>query len=179
MRNQIRRYTKPLPRKLRSKVTNGKSLFVSGSGGDGRGAYARRLRDTIDAHTEDLGGHDNCSQAELSIIRRIATLTVELERIEAKFTVGEGDALLDIYQRTAGNLRRLLESIGLQRRSREVQTLEQYVAANYGERADRAERASERSGVDPAPSLAAVSETAMPGLARAAERPSRSGSRSW
>jgi hypothetical protein len=104
-------------------------------------------------------------------------LTVELERIEAKFAVGEGDGDLDIYQRTAGNLRRLLESIGLQRRSREVQTLEQYVAANYGDQTERAERAgpSERAGADPAPDLPPVSETAMPELARAGNRPSRSG----
>ena len=62
------------------------------------------------------------SAAERSIIRRASVLTVELERMEAKFaTAGEASERdLDLYQRTAGNLRRLLEAIGLQRRSRDV-----------------------------------------------------------
>ena len=45
-------------------------------------------------------------------------MTVELERFEAKFAVA-GEAAerdLDLYIRAAGNLRRLLEAIGLQRR---------------------------------------------------------------
>src|SRR5689334_13287246 len=94
------------PAALRSKVTNGRSLFVAG--GDGRGAWARRLRDVVEAHVSDLGGADNISEAERSIVRRIATLTVELERLEAKFAIGKGsDSDLDLYQRAAGNLRRL------------------------------------------------------------------------
>jgi hypothetical protein len=37
---------------------------------------------------------------------------------------------LDLYQRTAGNLRRLLETVGLQRRAREITpVLRDYVAA--------------------------------------------------
>jgi hypothetical protein len=39
----------------------------------------------------------------------------------AKFAVGAGsDDDLDLYQRTAGNLRRLLQSVGLERRPRDV-----------------------------------------------------------
>jgi hypothetical protein len=62
------------------------------------------------------------SEAERSIVRRVATLTVELERMEAAFAVA-GEAQpdqLDLYQRTANSLRRLLEAIGLQRRARDV-----------------------------------------------------------
>ncbi len=64
------------------------------------------------------------SEAERSILRRASTLEVELERLEARFAgSGEsspGAAELDLYQRTAGNLRRLLESGGLKRRKRDV-----------------------------------------------------------
>jgi hypothetical protein len=65
---------------------------------------------------------ENTSAAERSIIRRASTLTVELERLEAKFaTAGESSADdLDLYQRAAGNLRRLLEAIGLQRRAKDI-----------------------------------------------------------
>jgi hypothetical protein len=36
-------------------------------------------------HLVDLGGVENATTAERSIVRRAATLTVELERLEAKF----------------------------------------------------------------------------------------------
>ena len=94
-----------------------------------RGPWARRLRDVFELHLSDLGGQDNVSEAERSIVRRAAVLTVELERIEARFAVNEGsDDDLDLYQRTAGNLRRLLESVGLERRPRDIETLEHYLA---------------------------------------------------
>jgi hypothetical protein len=105
--------------KQRSKVTNGSALLP---GIDGRSAWIRRCKDVIDSHLADLGGEDNTSAAERSIIRRASVLTVELERMEAVFAVA-GEAkpeTLDLYQRTAGNLRRLLETVGLRRRERDV-----------------------------------------------------------
>lgn len=84
--------------------------------------WARRMRDLMALHLSDLGGEAAVSAAEKSIIRRAATLTVELERMEERFaTEGEADAdALDLYSRTSGNLRRLLEAIGLRRRPRDV-----------------------------------------------------------
>ena len=81
-------------------------------GVDGRTTWARRLRDLIELHLKDLGGPRSVSTN--SIIRRAAILTVELERLEAKFAQAGGPdaAELDLYQRTAGGLRRLLESLG-------------------------------------------------------------------
>ena len=57
-----------------------------------------------------------------NIIRRASVMTVELERLEAKFaTAGEASTDdLNLYFRGAGNLRRLLEAIGLKRRPRDV-----------------------------------------------------------
>ena len=90
------------------------------------------MRDLIALHLADLGGEDNVSEAERSIIRRVATLTVELERMESVFALA-GEAQpeqLDLYQRTAGNLRRLLEAVGLERRSRDITpSLEEYLAS--------------------------------------------------
>jgi len=90
---------------------------------DGRSVWLRRCKTILASHLSDLGGEDNTSAAERSIIRRAATLTVELERLEAKFALaGEADvADLDLYQRTAGNLRRLLEAVGLERRARTIE----------------------------------------------------------
>jgi hypothetical protein len=88
------------------------------------------MLDIYDAHVSDLGGQDAVSQAEASIMRRAATITTELERLEAKFASGESTPTdLDLYQRSAGNLRRLLESVGLQRRAKPVQSLAEYLAS--------------------------------------------------
>src|SRR5262249_25002716 len=97
----------------KSRITNGTALLP---GVDGRSPWVRRCKDVIRAHLSDLGGEDNTSAAERSIVRPAAVLTTELERLEAQFAVaGEADAeTLDLYARTAGNLRRLLESVGLQ-----------------------------------------------------------------
>jgi hypothetical protein len=121
--------------KGRSAISNGSIVLRDV---DGRTARMRRLRDLIEMHVDDLGGPTQVSEAERSICRRIGTLTVELETLEAKFE-DQGEALpnqLDLYQRTAGNLRRLLESIGLQRRPRNVtpQTLAQYIDAKHAAR---------------------------------------------
>jgi hypothetical protein len=101
----------------RSRVTNGSELV---HGVDGRSVWVRRAKDIIHEVLSDLGGLDNTSAAERSIVRRAATLTIALERLEAKFaTAGEASAAdLDAYQRGANSLRRLLEAIGLQRRQR-------------------------------------------------------------
>jgi hypothetical protein len=100
----------------RSAITNGSKILP---GVDGRSSWVRRCKDLIAAHLSDI---PDASAAERSIIRRAAVLTVELERLEAVFALaGEADAeALDLYGRTSGNLRRLLEAIGLQRRSRDV-----------------------------------------------------------
>lgn len=85
----------------------------------------RRCRDLIELHTSDLGGTEAISEAERSIIRRASVITTELEQLERRFALaGQAAAQdLDLYQRTAGNLRRLLEAVGLQRRARPVQGL--------------------------------------------------------
>jgi hypothetical protein len=110
----------------RSRMSNGTVLL---EGVDGRNSWSRRLRDLLEIHTEDLGGEANTSAAERSIICRAATLTVELERMESRFALADGadpDAL-DLYGRTAGNLRRLLESVGIRRRPRAVLSLSEYL----------------------------------------------------
>jgi hypothetical protein len=118
----------PVPSRQRSRVTNGSALLP---GVDGRSAWIRRCKDVIAAHLSDMGGEDNTSAAERSIIRRASVMTVELERLEAKFAqAGEAsDNDLDLYVRAAGNLRRLLESVGIERRAKTVPTLSDYLKA--------------------------------------------------
>jgi hypothetical protein len=119
---------KSYPSRQRSRITNG-SLLPSVT--DGRSAWVRRVKDIISLHTSDLGGEANCSAAESSIIRRASVIATELEMLEAKFaTAGQSTPNdLDLYVRAAGNLRRLLEAVGLRRRQKDVTpSLESYLA---------------------------------------------------
>jgi len=103
----------------RSRITNGRGLLPNV---DGRTFWVRRFRDVNALHLADLGGQDNCSVAEQSIIRRAATLTVELERMETRLAQASEvpDSALHTYQQCSNSLRRLLEAVGLQRRARDV-----------------------------------------------------------
>lgn len=115
----------------RTRVTNGREVLP---GIDGRTFWARRMRDLVALHVSDLGGADACSEAEKSLVRRAAALTIELERLEQRFARAEPDNIshpdLDMYSRLSNTLRRLLDMNGLQRRSRDITpTIEQYVEA--------------------------------------------------
>lgn len=112
---------RPAKDPLRTRVGNGSVLLP---GVSGRSVWVRRAKELIGDHIADLGGVDNCSAAEQSIIRRACVLTVELERLEVRFALaGEASADdIDLYARVSANLRRLLESVGLQRRPRNVGT---------------------------------------------------------
>ena len=114
----------PEPATSRSRVTNGALID-----GDGRSAWSRRMRDLINLHLSDLGGAHNVSEAEKSIVRRVATLTVELERMESVFAeAGEASPeQLDLYQRVSNSMRRMLETVGLERRAKPVETLQEYL----------------------------------------------------
>ena len=110
----------------RSCITNGSSLLP---GIDNRSAWVRRAKDVIAQHLNDLGGEENTSAAERSLVRRAAVLTTEMESLEARFAQGGAAKAvdLDLYIRASGNLRRLLEAIGLRRRSRDISpTLSDY-----------------------------------------------------
>lgn len=120
------------PKTHRSRVTNGRVLLA---GVDGRSLWARRFRDLLNLHIADLGGEDAITEAERAILRRAAALMTELERMEVEFANAEGaDAdSLDLYSRTAGNLRRLLEAVGLQRRPKNITpSLDDYLSGGPG-----------------------------------------------
>lgn len=104
----------------RTRLTNG-AVVVAGV--DGRTAWARRYKDVVALHAGDLGGPDAMSEAEKALVKRAATLVVELERLESRFASAEKpptERELDLYSRLAGGLRRLLETVGLRRRPRDV-----------------------------------------------------------
>jgi hypothetical protein len=114
---------------------NGKARITNGDhflpGVDGRSTWVRRARDVHGMLITDKGGAEAVSVAETLIMRRAAVLESELERLELIFAkAGKAEpSELCLYQTCANAQRRLLETIGLERRSRDITpTLASFVA---------------------------------------------------
>ena len=107
----------------RSRITNGRDLLPSV---DGQSVWARIMRDTIHAMHAHLGGEDNVSAPQHMLARRVAAMEAELIHLEDHLartrTKGKAPApnALDLYSRMAGQQRRILEAIGLDRVPRDV-----------------------------------------------------------
>jgi hypothetical protein len=106
----------PRPKNLRAKVSNGSRLHAEA---DGRTVWSRRFRDLVLGHISDLGGRSVLSEAQIALIKRAATLEVELELMEGRLSQGE-NVDIDKYGRATGNLRRVLETLGLKREPRDI-----------------------------------------------------------
>ncbi len=104
------------PSRMRSAVTNGKRLFVEG---DGNTRWSRRYRDLVAAHVSDMGGVDLLSEAQSSLARRASAIEVELEEMEGKLSMGL-PVDLDLFTRSASHLRRIFETLGIERKARDV-----------------------------------------------------------
>ena len=91
----------------------------------------RRLKQLTRAHITDLGGEALISHAERVLVKRCAMLILQLEFIELRWVSGGKDVEtgdLDAYQRCVNTLRRTLETLGLQRRAKEITpTLGEYL----------------------------------------------------
>jgi hypothetical protein len=105
-----------LPPTARSARTNGRRLFVDG---DGRGPWARRWRDLQALYADNLGGASALSEFQLGLVATAATLRCELERLEGRLSLGEAIDL-ELFSRTAGHYRRLCETLGIDRRKRDI-----------------------------------------------------------
>ena len=125
------RPTKPAARRPQSRVTAAAARGVATwlDGGDKRGVVARRFRDLVVLITNDLGGPDVLSESQRQIVRRIASLSVWCESQEARMANGD-EIDIDEFQRTSNSLRRLCETIGLERKPRDaVPSLDEYLAS--------------------------------------------------
>lgn len=110
-----------------SAVTSGRRLYVDE--GDSNSAWSRRYRDLIAGHASDMGGRDRLSAAQLSLVRRVSAIECELERMEARLSQGD-EVDLDVFTRSSSHLRRILETLGIERRPRDVTpTLAEYAEA--------------------------------------------------
>jgi hypothetical protein len=94
---------------------------------DRRTGAAYRAHTMVKAITQDLGGEDRLSTGERSLVQRVALLDALAGDLEARWLLGQP---IDTGSLCAiGNAqRRLLESIGLRRRPRDVTRLSTYLA---------------------------------------------------
>jgi hypothetical protein len=117
------------PLTARSRVTNGKRTI---EGIDGRSAGARRFRDLMESFASDLGGLRSLNEAERSLIKQAASVTIRAEQLQAAIVRGEAvnpDELI----RLSNTSRRLLASI--RRRAAPKTTLSDYLANKRGDAA--------------------------------------------
>jgi hypothetical protein len=112
------RGAEPKRPKGRSRVTNGTSIFAD-KGVDKRSLWARRFVDLYHLHCDDLGGLDSLSEAQRSLVRRAVSIEVELEKLENDLARGE-QVDMTIYLPSANALRRLLETLGIERKTKTV-----------------------------------------------------------
>jgi hypothetical protein len=100
----------------RSAVTSGRKTFIAG---DPNSAWGRRFHDLVQGHVSDLGGRSILSEAQLALCKRAAGLECELEQMEGRMSLGE-EISLDAYGRAASHLRRILETLGIERVPKDV-----------------------------------------------------------
>jgi hypothetical protein len=105
--------TAKLPPASRSAKTNGKRMFVQGSGNS---AWARRWRDLQSLYVCDIGDEASLSEFQLGLIDTAATLRCELERMEGQLSMGNVIDM-DMYARIAGHYSRIAVKLGIEKRS--------------------------------------------------------------
>jgi hypothetical protein len=122
-----RKRTPSRAKRARSAVTSGRKAFISG---DPNSAWARRFHDLVQGHISDLGGRPIVSEARFALCKRAAGLECELEQMEGRMSLGE-EVDLDSYGRAASHLRRILETLGLERKARDVTLIDGTVEAPF------------------------------------------------
>jgi len=134
-----------MPSRTRSRVSNGSAMFVDG---DGRGVWARRWRDLRALYADDMGGASTLSEFQLGLVGTAATMRCELERLEGQLSLGEAIDT-DMYGRIAGHYRRIVETLGIERRQRDVSpTLEEIADEIAAEEEAAAQRDTEREAAE-------------------------------
>ncbi len=115
----------------RSRLTNGRELFLGDV--DGRGREARRYRDVYAGLVAHLGGDAIVTEPRRHLAKRASALVVWCEVEEAKLATS-ADLDIGTYTTAINALRRLLGDLGLERVARDVSPpLADYLAAKAEE----------------------------------------------
>lgn len=98
---------------------NGKMRLLTLADLDGRTLAARRARELVDGLASDLGGADRLTVAERQLCQRAAVLGAIIEHQEAAVLAGNPIDVSD-HLAAVNAQRRVLTTIGLERRARDV-----------------------------------------------------------
>jgi hypothetical protein len=121
-----------LPRRARTR--QGKSRLLTLDFLDARTAAARAARQLVDTLSADLGGAEQLSAGERQLVQRAAMCGAIVADFEARWVAGQPVPLSE-YLSAVNVQRRVLATLGLQRRAKPVETLQEYLAglrANKG-----------------------------------------------
>lgn len=94
----------------RSRLSNGTSLHLAKV--DGRTSEARRWRDVYRELVATLGGENKVSEPQRFAVRRVASMVVGSELLDAKIANGVS-VDLDVYLRLSSTIARTLRSLGI------------------------------------------------------------------
>jgi len=109
----------------RSKVTNGKVMFVTPV--NLQTQTGRRWRDIVELIAVDLGGPNKLSEFQRQLIRRAASLATACETMEAQL-VQELPVDLSAYGQLTDRLRRIADSLGLDKAVPPPKTIAEIIA---------------------------------------------------
>jgi len=101
----------------RSRVTNGRGLFVEP--GQGRTREARRFRDVLAEIVSDLGGPDTLSEGQRQLARRAAMLSTQCEMMEGLAVAGKAIDI-ELFGSITDRLGRVFQRLGLRRKQRDI-----------------------------------------------------------
>jgi hypothetical protein len=110
-----------LPRQMRTR--QGKARLVTLDGLDARTAAAKAARHLVDSLSSDLGGDDQLSAGQRQLVHRAALTGAIVSDYEARWVAGEPIALNE-YLAAVNVQRRVLATLGLERRPRDVGLLD-------------------------------------------------------
>ena len=94
---------------------------------DGRTAIAQEMRERFRAFTDDLGGADTLSYAKRSLVERALWLEFWLAQQEQALA-GGSDFDVGKWTQAANALQGILSKLGLDRRAKDVPSLNEYLA---------------------------------------------------
>ena len=94
---------------------------------DGRTAIAQEMRERFRAFTDDLGGAETLSYAKRSLVERALWLEFWLAQQEQALA-GGSDFDVGKWTQAANALQGILSKLGLDRRAKDVPSLNEYLA---------------------------------------------------
>jgi len=109
----------------RAQTRRGRARLITLDALDGRTAAAQNARALIASLTESMGGEAALSVGERELVTRAALLSAIVTDFETRWVAGESVPLVE-YLQTVNTMRRVLSTLGLRRRPRDV-TLADYM----------------------------------------------------